>query len=317
MGTTRSAVLALDVGGSKVAAGLIDPDGAILEHRIVAHAPWQEPGGSGLGRALELATDLLEVARSGEVDVLGVGAGFPEYVDPAGSLTSREVIPWTVQPREALAALVPTASVAIESDVRCGALAEAQLGAGYGLACFLYVTLGTGLSSTLVFNGAPHPGRRGEAIAIGELDVPASIAPGWTGNLEMYASGRAVVVRYLSETGLHLEGAIEIERCAATGNPTALEVLATAGRALGVTLAGMVGVLDPDAIVIGGGLGLAGGYLDAAMRFAYEERLSRRPDRPPILPAALGPSAGMVGAALFVPHRDQGREDGSTPPTIV
>lgn len=163
--------------------------------------------------------------------------------------------------------------VVVESDVRCGALAEWRLGAGRTYDGLFYVSLGTGVSSTLVADGRMVSGHRGEAIALGELSVPASVHPSWEGNLESFASGAGLAAR--------------------AGD------LTSAGRALGLVLADAVALLDPPVVVIGGGLGTAATPLWEALRDMYLGRASRRPHPPPIVQATLGPQASLLGAALF------------------
>ncbi len=203
---------------------------------------------------------------------MGLGVGMPEYVSRSGLLTSSEVLDWTTQPAALLSDLYPGVPVVVESDVRCGALAEWRLGAGRSYDGLFYVSLGTGLSSTLIADGRLLAGHRGEAIALGELSVPASIHPSWQGNLESFASGAGLAAR--------------------AGD------LTSAGQALGLVLADVVALLDPPLVVLGGGLGTAATPLWEALRDTYRGQTSRRPNAPPIIQATLGPDAGLIGAAL-------------------
>jgi glucokinase len=286
---TRVAV-ALDAGGSKIAGGLVTAAGDVVSERTVATE------GDGVAQTASLATALADAARAQGLDLAGVGAGFPEYVDPAGRLTSHEVLTWSTQPAEALAAAVPGVPVAVESDVRCGAVAEVRLGAGGGLDSMLYVTLGTGLASALMIAGVPYRGHRGEAIALGELDAGV---PGWPGNLEDHCSGRGVCERYEALTGVRVaEARALLER--AGDDEAARAVLDSAGVSLGNVLGMLVAVLDPAVVVIGGGLGTADGPLREALDRTYAGRVAARPDPPPLVTARLGPRAGLVGAGLLV-----------------
>ena len=283
--------VALDAGGSKIAGGLVTPDGEVSAQRRVTTA------GNGVEQAAALARELGASADAEGLEVAGVGAGFPEYVDPAGRLTSHEVLTWRAQPGELLAGAVPGVPVRVESDVRCGAIAEARLGAGRGLDSLLYFTLGTGLSSALVLDGHPHAGHRGEAIALGELDAGV---PGWPGNLEDHCSGRGVCERYEALTGVRVDDARALMQLAADGDDAAAALLESAGVSLGNAIGGLVAVLDPAAVVLGGGLGSAAGPLRAELDRVYTARVERRPSPPPIVTARLGPRAGLVGAGLLV-----------------
>lgn len=244
----------------------------------------------------EAAATLAEAARARGLALRGAGAGFPEYVTSDGQLTSSEVLDWDEQPATVLARTLPGLSVHVDSDVRCGARGEALWGAGATLPGFLYVSLGTGLSSTLVLDGRPVPGHRGEAIALGEFGVPVSVDPAWQGNLERYASGRGIGER------LGLAGAREADSLAASGDPDAAHVLDTAGRALATTLVWLVRLLDPPALVLGGGLGCAPvPGLHTPLTETWHKSLSAtgRPAPPPLLTARTGPDAGLLGAAAL------------------
>lgn len=293
-----AAAIGLDVGGTKIAGALVRPDGAVL-HEVIRPSPGERGARDpGLAVTRAVAADLAAHAQTAGVQVLALGAGFPEYVDAAGRLTSREVMGWTEQPASVLAGVVPGRPCVVAADVRCGALAEARLGAGAGLADLLYVSLGTGLSCAVVRDGVPVPGRRGEAIALGELEVSARVDPAWTGTLEAYASGEGIRTRYRAATGADPGGTREVTECAAAGDEIARELLAGAGRAIGRALAGLVAVLDPDAVVLGGGLGSAAGPLHDALEETLAAGTASRPEPPPLLTARLGARAGVVGAAL-------------------
>ncbi|MFE4663676.1 ROK family protein [Streptomyces sp. NPDC056716] len=297
--STTEVTAALDVGGTKIAAGLVAADGTVVhreERPTAVEGRLRDPGLAGTVAAARAL--LAEAGRRG-LTVVALGAGFPEYVSADGLLTSREVLAWDVQPLKLLRAELPGAPVTVGSDARCGALGEARHGAGAGLDSFFYVSLGTGLSSALVLGGTPVPGRRGEAIALGEFEVPASVDPGWRGSLEGYCSGRGIGDRRTALGGATTPGAREVAELADRGDPVAAHVLASAGAALGAVLAMTVRLLDPAAIILGGGLGTARGPLRSAIDSAYTERAAARPDAPPLLTAALGPAAGLIGAACL------------------
>lgn len=300
------AVVALDVGGTTILSGLVAEDGTVLHSvsRPTVRDGRRDPGLTGTAAALR---EMLDAAREREVEVTGIGAGFPEYVDAAGRLTSSEVLDRTEQPTAVLASLAPGLPVVVESDVRCAALAEARLGRGSGLGSFLYVSLGTGLSTAFVQDGTVWRGRRGEAIALGNLEVPASVDPGFSagaaggtpGTLEEYASGAGIAARYTRATGTTVTETRDVVRRAADGDGVALRLLAGAGRALGTALGWVVSLLDPEAVVVGGGLGVSGGLLHEGLRSAYAVAC-RRPSPPPVRYAELGQESGLLGAALAV-----------------
>lgn len=211
----RSVSLGIDVGGTKIAAGLVAPDGSMAHHREWPTATADRMRDPGLAGTALAVRRLLADARDLGFDVTGVGVGLPEYVDAEGVLTSREVLAWDEQPADVVAAELKAAELpglpyAIGSDVRCGALGEAVHGAGRELPDFLYVSLGTGLSSAFVLGGRPWPGARGEAIALGEFEVSASVDAAFGGNLERFTSGRGIGDRYTAATGRSCPGAREV-----------------------------------------------------------------------------------------------------------
>jgi glucokinase len=257
--------LALDAGGTKLLAGLVTRDGTTVLREQVPTPRDHRGCDPDLRTLAALADRVRDRAEAAGFRVVTVGAGMPEYVHD-GALTSAEVFAWTRQPAEVLAELgVP---VTVESDVRCAALAEARVRGDAG--SLLYLSWGTGLSSTLVVDGRCLTGRRGEAIALGEWPVAAAVAPSWPGNLETYASGRGIAVRG-DETG--------------------------AADAVAHAVAALVQVLDPDVVVLGGGVGTSGGPLPTRVRDVVPGLLTRACP-PPVEPAVAGADAGLLGAAL-------------------
>jgi glucokinase len=235
-------------------------------------------------------------AREGH-RVVGVGLGFPEYVRD-GVVTSSEVFAWDRQPAEVLAQVVPGVPVRVDGDVRCAALAEARARPADRESVLFYVSWGTGLSSSLVLDGVPLPGHRGEALALGEWPVPAVVDPAWSGNLEQYAAGLALGRRYRERTGEDVDGRGVIGRDV-DGDPVAAEVVESAARALAHTLAQVVHVVDPGLIVLGGGLGTSG-TRPPLLVAELLPGLLHRPEPPAVVPAVAGSRAGLVGAGLLV-----------------
>lgn len=284
-----SRVLSVDVGGTKVLVGAFDGETQVAE--------WVTPtrtGGDDVARAVEFARACAQELGP----VAAVAAGFPEYVDADGALTSHEVLTWQDQPHALLAAAfadvgVPATGCVVESDVRLGALGEAVHGAGAALDSMLYVSLGTGLSSAFVIGGQVWHGARGEAIALGEH----AVAIEGVANLEQLASGAGIATRYEHLTGESVTGRDVIER-ADDGEARASEIVTTAGLALGDAIADIADVLDPHGVVVGGGLGTAGTRLTRLAAGRFEARQARRPGAPPWITATLGSRCGLWGGAV-------------------
>jgi glucokinase len=260
-------VVGIDVGASKIAAACVDVTSGEVQNEVRAATPV-----TGGGQAiLDACVDLFAQAAPVKTDALGIG--LCEFVDLSGQPTSAYTVDWlNLDVQGAFGSGLP---VRIESDVRAGALAEARFGAGRSFASFIYVVVGSGVSHSLVLDGRPYRGARGNAIVTG--------AP----PLEFSIGGLALARR---------AGVASAEQVLA--DPAHAALVEAAAEELGNALAALVNALDPDAIVIGGGLGLVDGYrarVVAAARASIEHQITREL---PMIPAGLGSRSGVVGAAL-------------------
>lgn len=295
----------LDVGGTKIAGGVVRfPDGAVLDRQVVPTRPERGPE-AVWEDVVTLAARLSRQAAS-SLPLPGIGIGVPELVDLRGRLTSNQTVDWRgISVPDQLAAL---GAVQVESDVRAAALAEAHLGAGRSFRLFVYVSVGTGISSTLVQDGRPYAGARGNAMILGSSPLStvctrcgAELHP----ILEEIASGPALARRYHQSGGALTGRAESVLAAAAANDPAAVRVVRSAGEALGNSVAFLINVLDPEAVVVGGGLGLAGGlYWDSFLSATRRNIWAEDTRTLPILPAALGADAGVIGAALCAVTRD-------------
>ncbi len=302
MGNQRALAVGIDVGGTKIAAGLVEfPSGRVLDRRATPTAP-ARGGEAVLEGALALARELLEGAARRKARVVGIGLGVAELVTPAGEVTSSQTIAWRGLPvRQRLAQLAPAV---VESDVRAAALAEAVFGAGKPFRNFAFIIVGTGISYTLAIDGEPYAGARGNALVLAtgsETSVCAKCGAEFDFVLEEFASGPALVARYNERAGTKVTRGEEVIAAAAAGDALAREVVESAGRALGSRLGTLVNVLDPEALIVGGGLGLAGGLFWESLVASARRHIWPDTSRNlPILPAALGADAGFIGAATRV-----------------
>jgi glucokinase len=290
--------LSVDIGGTKVAAGLIDQGGAVLarEERATVVDGGRDPE---FAVSLPLARALTDEARRRGHVLDGVGVCVPEYVTASGLVTSNEVMPWDVQPADAFAAL---GRVTVSSDVQCAGIAEARVGAAAGRASCLYVTVSTGISSSLVLDGRLWAGSRGEAIAFGELPVARESGADVEHSLEQFASGDAMARRYRA-SGNDAAGAHDVVAAALAGDGEARDVLRSSAVAVAHALAWAVALVDPACVVLGGGIGISSGMWADLVDERYLRLVDRRPGGPPLLRAQLGADAALVGAALV--HRDR------------
>ena len=207
-------VLGIDVGGTSIRAGLFIPRSGSVQHVRAIRTDAQNGGRHALSRAAAVAREVVEAGDRSGLSVEKVGIGVPELVSPSGEIESRAVAPWkSAGVRKTFG---PYGEVVIASDVRAAALAEARLGVARGNATFLYVGVGTGISSTLFIDGEPYVGSHGHAIAFasgptcaaGTHDGGTVYAP-----LESRASGPALV-RRAKALGYHAEDAAEVCRAA-------------------------------------------------------------------------------------------------------
>ncbi len=297
MPNIEQCAIGVDVGGTKIAAGLVLPDGNILQQKRVATNA-HSGGEHVLQTVAELAQFFLEQAQSLNKKVLGIGIGVAELVDAQGQVTSSQTIKWQgVDVQKHLSRFAPTK---IESDVRAAALAESMFGAGKGLEHFLYVTVGTGISHSLVINGRPFTGTHGNALVFASSPLTLYDETGAKQYLalEDFSSGPALVRRYNQRTGKTVTQGQEVFEAAKQGHKEALFVLESAGKALGAGIGWLVNVFDPQAVIIGGGLGVTGGLYWERLIVATREHIWSEVSREvSIQKAALGEDAGLVGAA--------------------
>ncbi|MFP5346033.1 MAG: ROK family glucokinase [Actinomycetes bacterium] len=304
--------IGVDVGGTKIAAGVVSPDGELLA-RVRRETPAQD-----VDAIVVAITDAVGELR-GQHPVAGIGVAAAGYVDAGRSVVLFAPNPaWRDEPlREKLEAAAGL-PVLVENDANAAAWGEFRFGTGRDVDDMLMLTVGTGLGGGVVVDGELLTGAFGVAGELGHVRVvPDGIRCGCgnKGCWEQYASGGALVreARELARSGslpaarlLELAGgdpdAItgpQVTQAAQEGDPSAQELLADLGRWLGEGCASMVAVLDPAMIVIGGGVAAAGELLLSPMRLAFRRHLTARGYRPeaPIVLASLGNTAGMIGVA--------------------
>ena len=283
--------LGLDLGGTKIAAGVLE-DGRLLNFR---ERPTPREGGEAVARALaELAR---EVTAGLEVAAAGVGTPGPLDFE-RGVVRFAPNVPGMVDfPLRARLEELLGLPVAVENDANAAALAEHHLGAAKGAASSLYVTVSTGIGGGVVLGGRVLHGAFGQGGEVGHIVVDPAGPPcgcGDRGCLEAVASGRA-----LERDAAYVFGRpVPVPELFSLPDPRARALTTASARWLGIALASLQRVLDPEVVVIGGGVALGGGrrYLSAARR-AYRERMGSWRAAPLRL-ARLGRRAGVVGAAL-------------------
>jgi glucokinase len=303
--------IGVDIGGTKVAAGVVDERGQVIDRELRA-----TPGHDAAATEAVIA-DAVAALRGRHESLAGVGVGAAGWIaaDRATVLFAPHLA-WRNEPlRDALRQRIDLPLI-VENDANAAGWAEYRFGVARGHDTVVCVTLGTGIGGGLVTGGQIYRGANGIAGEYGHMSfVPDGrlCACGNRGCWEMYASGRALArdatelaaaspaaaARLLElADGQELTGAV-VAAAAAEGDPAAISICAAMGRWLGRGLANLAAALDPSIFVIGGGVSDLGELLLAPARAEYAQSLTGRGFRPvaAIERAALGPDAGLIGAA--------------------
>ncbi|HEY8983865.1 MAG TPA: ROK family protein [Streptomyces sp.] len=293
-------VIALDVGGTAMKGALIGADGALL-HRDRRPTARERGAEAVIGGVLDFAADLRAygVRQFGE-PARAAGLAVPGIIDEAhGVAVYAANLGWRDVPLRDLLAERVSAPAALGHDVRTGGLAEGRLGAARGTSRFLFLALGTGIAGAIGTPTGIDPGAHGSAGEIGHVVVRPGGLPcpcGQRGCLERYASASAV-----SEAWARVAGGGDAADCAKAveaGDERARSVWQEAVTALADGLLIALTLLDPAAVVIGGGLAESGDTLFTPLREAIAARVTFQ-HTPTIVPAGLGDTAGCLGAGLM------------------
>jgi glucokinase len=303
--------IGVDLGGTKMAVGVVDSEQHI-------HYEGKE---SSIGLSEDkLVEDLgreLEEAIQARPDVVSAGLGIPATIDHDRGVAIQAVnleisdVPLRDLMRERIG--LP---VFIDNDANVAALAEHLFGAGRGAQNVVMLTIGTGIGGGLVLGGEIYRGSTGGAAELGHIVVEEDGLP-CQGNcpnhgcVETYASGTALAREGKAAAERQPDSALgkalaegpilgrTVTDLAAKGDALATDVVDDAGRHLGVALASLANIFDPDVIVIGGGVAAAGELLIGPARKELEARALDPMNRTPVKLAELGPEAGMIGAAAM------------------
>jgi glucokinase len=307
--TRADPVLAIDIGGTKVAAGLVEPGG-----RLASWAQTETPRGLDAGqlwRTMEVLCErLLAEARVDPRDGLaGVGCGCGGPMEwPAGRVSPLNIPAWRSFPlREKLQEHYPTIPVRLHNDAICMAVGEHWRGAGRSRRSMLGMVVSTGVGGGLVLDGRLINGATGNAGHIGHVVVdpggPFCVCGG-RGCLEAIARGPALAAWAQGEgwrPGQAWVTAKDLADDAAQGHPVAIAAMRRAGGALGIAIASAASLCDLEVVAIGGGLAQAGPLLFGPLEEALRTHAGLGYARDvPVVAAALGQSAGLIGGAALI-----------------
>jgi glucokinase len=304
--------IGIDLGGTKVAGILMEEGGRVL-HREERDTPKEG--------VLEAVVEVAEALRTGPApQAIGVGAaGMVDFA--AGAVPFAPNVALRDAPIRELVSERTGLPCVVDNDANCAAWGEFRFGAGRPYTHMLLVTVGTGIGGGIVWDGELYRGAHGFAAEIGHVIVEPGGPRCNCGNLgcwEQVASGRAIDRLAAAESKQHPDGSIatlaagnevsgrHVSDAARGGDQAALAIMAEVGRRLGEGIAGLVNILDPQAVVVGGGVAEEGDLLLEPARRAFLDTVEAADRRPevPMLAAELGNDAGALGAAALALDTD-------------
>ncbi len=318
-------VLGLDIGGTKLAAGVVAADGRVLSFEVVPSRRDEGPDAM-IARLLDLGRDAVEVAGVAwpEIRAVGIACGGP--LDPyAGIIQSPPSLPgWDDVPLVAIVERALDRPAVVDNDATAGALAEWWYGAGRDRAVrnLVYLTISTGIGGGLVLDGRVYRGIAGNAGELGHLTVDYLGRPcgcGRRGCLEAYASGTNIAARASealaageasSLAALPMVTARDVAEAAAAGDALATRIWDETTAILGSAVANILDIFNPELVVLGGGVTRAGDQLLVPVRDAGLGQAMHPARRSAdVVLAVLGDRLGVVSAASIALERL--RRDGS------
>ena len=312
----------VDVGGTRIAAGLVERKGRILKDSKVL-TPKAGPF-AVVDAIIECATEVMGNVHQSEV--AGIGIGLPAQVDfLKQSVEFCTNLPLAGVDVRSLVMSRMKHEITIDNDGNLAAFGESRFGAGKGARDFLMITIGTGVGGGMFVNGKPYRGSRGMGSEVGHMVVQMDGPPcpcGGTGHIESYlgrpalaARGREVAETFKGRAILDAAGgdidavtAEAVVNASHDGDEVATKILMEAGVTLGRSLVGLVNLLNPQLIVVGGGIGESAPWLvERAAEVIGEEALAGRRDVK-VIQAELGNDAGVLGAAALAFEEHDSRE---------
>ena len=314
---TPRLAIGIDIGGTKVAGGVVDADGQVT-HRARRDTPHRSKSPSVVeGTIVEVVAELMQAVSPEAVAAVGIGAAGFVAADRA-TVVFAPHLSWRHEPlQEALQKRVAV-PIFVDNDANAAVWAEWKFGAAQGETHVMMITLGTGIGGGILINGQVQRGRFGIAGEFGHMQVVPGghrCECGNRGCWEQYASGNALVREahslfsanspIASDLLNRVDGVVGnltgplITEAARDGDPTARELLAEVGSWLGIGIANLAAAFDPGMFVIGGGVSAAGDLLLTSARDSFKRQLAGRGYRPEarIVAAQLGNDAGLIGAA--------------------
>ncbi len=296
----RRHAIGIDVGGTKTKACIVRlSDGAVVAERTEA-TPCQNGGGAVLDLVCDLAGAMRDHAGAEALETAALGICLPELVTRDGEPASAWNFDWRAL--DYRGRLGRFGALHIDSDVRAAAFAEGWMGAGKGIDPFVYVTISTGLSHSLVIDGVPYEGARGFAIHFSGSDLIAFDGPRRDRevrhNLELFAGGKALGERYGEILGRADATALELFEAEAH-DPRAATLVSNALLSLASYLGQLINTLDPAIMVLGGGIGSDPAVTPRLATLTRSFIWAEGARDMPIVPSGLGDTACAIGVAAL------------------
>lgn len=310
--------IGIDVGGTNVKIALVDSDGKIGYSNTI---PTRAEMGYEytINNMKQAIRDLLTETKLSSKDIEGIGFGLPGQVDfKSGIVRLITNIPgWVEIPLAKMIEDEFHIPTRIDNDVRCAALGELNFGAGKGCENLICITVGTGIGSGLIVNGKLVRGASNAAGEIGHIKLQMHDGPicgcGDTGCLEAFASGPSIVamaedyIRGGKSTkfremanGKDITPFIVAE-AAKAGDAVAKRIFTIMGEYIGIGMASVVNLLNPEKIIVGGGVADAGDILMTPLKETLKKRAMKiAGETVEVVPAQLGNTAGVIGASLLI-----------------
>jgi glucokinase len=310
---TSPAVIAIDIGGTTLKGAVFDRLGSAVCRRRIGTFSVE---GSALAGIQSLIRDLRNEAHAAGSEIEGIGLASPGVIDSSiGRVGYAANLNWEDLHLAAILEAEFSVPVHLEHDARAGAIAEraAHPNEESRYQDFIFVPIGTGISGAVVTGGSLVYGAKWSAGEFGHMPIVPSGAAcscGGYGCIEAYASATTVLNRYRLRGGKTAKSTPDLVS-QLDKDPDAQAVWSELVEALALGISALSAVLDPDCIVIGGGLSLAGEALLSPLRLAVPEKLPWRP-APAVLQSSLGSDAGLIGAGLIARHRHAGESSAFT-----
>jgi glucokinase len=309
-------VIGVDVGGTKIAAGAVDARGAvILRHEAASPA---SDGEAMVARITGAMLQSIDAARSEGFDVVGCGIGAAGFIiHGEGLVLESPNIDWYMVPLEQIARDATGLRCFLDNDANAAAAGEHFAGACRSVDDFIYLTLGTGIGGGIFIGGRLYRGHRGTAAELGHMVIDPEgplCGCGRRGCLESMASGTALE-RIARQTAGRNPGSLLLEMCeeetelitgemvseaAGRGDAAAIEAFGRVADSLGLGIANLIHIFDPELVVLGGGMSRSGRFLtDEVDRAVRRYGIPALIEGTTIVPSALGSDAGLIGAGAI------------------